>query len=383
MRKATLKTLRNVNLGVVALIGALVGPACSADRPPPPATESPPVLAMAQADPAALSAVESELTTLMADPGYRAVSVAVHYRGRLMTLHRGELASGRRPDDRTLYEIASITKTYTGLLLAQAVRDGKVELDAPVSSYLPDVDPAVLSRNGKAITLRHLATHMSGMPAFLACDDGTTPVPERLACLEAHDTADFLKHLATMTLRSDPGADYLYSNAGPRLIGLVLERRYGATYPELLQRFVFANTGERDTYCSVSGQERARLAVQENVGPACGGGSGLVTSTADFARYMAFYLSGDRDLVAQATTPLIQQGQWGRAYLWNTYRPDTEGMLYHGGGAFGTSSWVSIYPRERLGVFLVTPHVSDDAQAKLNETANAIVDRLRRLADED
>lgn len=372
--------LRILGLGVVAPLIVLSGTACSAD-PQETAAGAPRPVPAAGTDAAVIAAVEPELRNLMADPGYQAVSAAIYYRGRLSTLHLGNLASGQRPDDRTLYEIASITKTYTGLLLAQAVRDGKVELDAPVSDYLPDVRPSVLSRNGKAITLRHLATHTSGLPAFLACDDETAPVPERIACMEAHDTADFFRRLATVNLRSDPGSDYLYSNAGARLIGLVLERRYHATFPELLERFVFARTGERDTYCRVPPQERLRLASQENLGPTCSGGSGLTTSTGDFGRYLAFYLSGDNDLIDQATTPLLQQGQWGRAYLWNTYRPDTEGMLYHGGGAFGTSSWVSIYPREGLGVFLVTPHVSDDAQAKLNEVANAIVDDLRAIPD--
>lgn len=118
--------------------------------------------------------------------------------------------------------------------------------------------------------------------------------------------------------------------------------------------------------------------AQDNIGLTCDGAGGLVASAPGMGRYLAVYLDGTDDLTVQATPPLLQQGQWGRAYLWNTYRPDTEGMLYHGGGTFNTSSWVSIYPREGLGVFLVTPDATDDVQEALNESANAIVARLRQ-----
>lgn len=357
----------------------LAGCACSAERAETGAPVAPADAASSGfAEDTIMRAVAPEAAALMADPGFRSLSGVVVYRGRVQTFHFGQLPSGQKPDDRTLYEIGSITKTFTGLLLARAVRDRKVELDTPVSSYLPDVDLSHLVRNGKAVTLRHLATHMSGLPTLLACDDREESIPARTACLAAHDDRDFLARLAEVDLRSDPGDTYLYSNAGGRLIGLVLERVYGTSYPELLQRFVFADAGEEDTYCRVPPKDRARLAMRNDTNLACDGAGGLVSSTADMGRYLAVYLSENADLAAQATTPLLQLGQWGRAYLWNTYRPDTEGMLYHGGGSFNTSSWVSIYPRERIGIFLVTPNVADGGvQAKLNDSANAIVTRLR------
>lgn len=171
-------------------------------------------------------AVASEVTELMADLRIRAVSVAVVQAGQVHTFHYGWLPSGDAPDDRTLYEIGSLTKTFTGLLLAKAVRENRVDLDAPVSRYLPDVDASRLVRNGKAVTLRHLSTHMSGLPTLLACEDQDAPDARR-TCLAAHDDHDFLARLARVKLRSDPGDAYLYSNAGGRLIGLVLERVYG------------------------------------------------------------------------------------------------------------------------------------------------------------
>jgi hypothetical protein len=64
--------------------------------------------------------------------------------------------------------------------------------------------------------------------------------------------------------------------------------------------------------------------------------------------------------------------------MWNTFRPETEGQLYHGGGTFNTSSWISLYPRDGVGVFLVTPNVDERVQGLLNERANAIAEHVRR-----
>jgi CubicO group peptidase (beta-lactamase class C family) len=328
---------------------------------------------------AIMAAVAPEVTRLMADARYQSVSGAVVYQGRVRTFHYGRLPSGRIPDDRTLYEIGSLTKTFTGLLLAKAVRDGSVQLDSPIASYLPEIDPSRLGRNGKAITLRHLATHMSGLPMLLACEDKTAPTA-RLACLAAYDDQDFLRGLSTVELRSDPGETYLYSNAGARLIGLILDRLYDAPYPDLVGRFLLARDGAMVVRCGDAVKDRTRLAVLENIAESCDGAGGLVASTADMGRYLALFLGrpGHGDpIAAKSTTSLFQEGDFGRAYFWNTYRPETEGQLYHGGGTFNTSSWISLYPRQGLGVYLVTPNVAEGAQGALNERANAIADRIR------
>lgn len=325
---------------------------------------------------AIMRAVTPEVTLLMADSRYRSVSGAVVYAGRVHTFHYGQLPSGSVPDDRTLYEIGSLTKTFTGLLLAKAVREGKVGLDVPVARYLPEIEPSRLGRNGKSVTLRQLATHMSGLPMLLACEDQEAP-GARLACLATHDDHDFMARLARVELLSDPGETYLYSNAGARLVGLIMERVYGAPYPDLVHRLLRSRDGDIDIECGSAIEDTAHLAVRENVAESCDGAGGFVASAMDLGRYLALYLGGADLVAAQATAPLFQDGEFGRAYFWNTYRSATEGQLYHGGGTFNTSSWVSIYPRQGLGVFLVTPNVVEGAQGALNERANAIADRIR------
>lgn len=121
-------------------------------------------------------------------------------------------------DDSTLFEIASVTKSFTGVLLARRVEVGAVTLDQPVASLLPESVP-LPGATRRAITLRHLATHTSGLPR-------SPEIPQMslrlgLAQFIGYDAyadyteRDFLAALATSTLQAEPGARSSYSNYGP------------------------------------------------------------------------------------------------------------------------------------------------------------------------
>jgi CubicO group peptidase (beta-lactamase class C family) len=118
-------------------------------------------------------------------------------------------------DDSTLFEIASVTKSFTGVLLARRVEVGAVTLDQPVASVLPESVP-LPGATRRAITLRHLATHTSGLPR-------SPEIPQMslrlgLAQFIGYDAyadyteRDFLAALATSTLQAEPGARSSYSN---------------------------------------------------------------------------------------------------------------------------------------------------------------------------
>ncbi len=91
----------------------------------------------------------------------------------------------------------------------------------------------------------------------------------------------------------------------------------------------------------------------------------------------------DNKLAERALTLLAgERDGLGRAFIWNTFQLDTEGQYYHGGGTFGTSSWVSLYKRKKLAVFLVTPYVSASMQEELNDVSNRIIKRSRQIAED-
>jgi len=334
--------------------------------------------------------VEEEVSQLLSQPGYSAVSGVVILNGDSYSVHKGVLENDQRPDDFTLYEIGSLTKTYTGLLLAQAVNDGHMNLDDPVSIYLPNMEAAIFQRQEETATIRDLATHTSGLPVNLTCTGDELTVDERLDCFRNYDRELFFSFLSQSSLQDRPGTQYRYSNAGIRLLSHILEDVYDSTYPDLLDRFIFPRTGETDTHFRTNPSNIDRLAIGHNetgsIMPNASdyyfGAGALKTSTESFAQYLAFYLDDENALSRNALTLLAGDPDGlGRAYVWNTFRLETEGMYYHSGGTFGTSSWVALYPRESLGIFLVSPYVSPNAQGELNETANRIVERLRTLME--
>ena len=332
------------------------------------------------------SIVKAHIIDLMRDENLPAVSVAIVENNTRHLYHFGELPMGHAPNNRTFYDIGSLTKTHTGVILAQAVSDGKIALDAPISTYLPTIDASIFQRDGTTATIRHLATHLSGMPTDLACTEFDMAPDDRLDCFMAHDRKDLLARLQQMQLLDKPGSQYRYSNAGVRLLGHILEDIYGEPFERLLERLVFSQTGQVETRLRLSTQERKQWSQGAHTSglpvpdasayfnPA----GGLKSTAPDMAAYMHFYLSEENTLAKRAMTLLAGKPDGlGRAYIWNTFRLETEGMLYHGGGTFGTSAWMSLYPREGLGVFLVTPYVAATTQEKLNLAANAIIDQLR------
>lgn len=156
----------------------------------------------------------------------------------------------------TVFEIGSISKVFTSLILADMVQRGEVSLDDPVAKYLP---PTVKmpSRNGKEITLIDLSTHYSGLPRLPA-----NMGPEDRANPYADYTVDQMyQFLSGHTLTRDPGAQFEYSNLGVGLLGHVLSLRAGTSYESLVRNRVLAPLGMKDTAITLSPDMQRRLAV--------------------------------------------------------------------------------------------------------------------------
>ncbi|WP_372783036.1 serine hydrolase [Phenylobacterium sp.] len=145
-------------------------------------------------------------------------------------------------DGDTLFEIGSITKTFTSLLLADAVRRGEVKLDDPLVKYLPP-GSKVPERGGRQITLIDLATHTSGLPRMPA-----NFAPANRANPYADYPAERLyAFLADYQLPRDIGVTWDYSNYGVALLGQALARRAGTDYDTLVRTRVLRPLGMTST----------------------------------------------------------------------------------------------------------------------------------------
>jgi len=142
-----------------------------------------------------------------------------------------------QPD--TKHRLGSVTKQFTALLILQLVEQGKLKLDVPISTYLPDYPKAT----GDKITIHQLLTHTSGIPNY-------TSFPNffKTTSLNPYSPEAFVKLFSDLPLEFTPGQKFAYSNSGYFLLGYIIEKVSGKTYEQCLQESIFTplmmnNTG--------------------------------------------------------------------------------------------------------------------------------------------
>jgi CubicO group peptidase (beta-lactamase class C family) len=139
----------------------------------------------------------------------------------------------------TKHRLGSITKQFTSMLIMQLVEQGKLKLDVPISTYLPDYP----KKNGDVITLHHLLTHSSGTPNMTEFPGFVKDIMRN-----SYSPLQLVNLFADSTLQFKPGERFAYSNSGYILLGYIIEKVTGKSYEQVLQENIFAplkmnNTG--------------------------------------------------------------------------------------------------------------------------------------------
>jgi CubicO group peptidase (beta-lactamase class C family) len=181
--------------------------------------------------------------------------VGVRLRGEGGVWHRGRLPDGAG----TIFEIGSITKTFTVTLLADMAREGIVALDDPVQHYLPDA--VRLPVHGRPITLEDLATHRSGLPRLPKGLLWPALTRDRRDPYAKLNDARLTAAVSATRPRRNPGRKVAYSNYGMGLLGYVLALRAGTTYEQLVRARICEPLGLVDTWIDTPEPERRRLAM--------------------------------------------------------------------------------------------------------------------------
>lgn len=158
------------------------------------------------------------------------------------------------PDGNTVYEIGSITKLFTSILLADMVIKRKLNLDDPISKFL-SASVKAPTRNGKEITLRNLATHTSGLP----------DLPSNLIMkgnpFAAYTVKEMYDFLSNYTLNRDIGSKYEYSNYGAALLGHILTRVGGHDYETLVKQTICGPLKMNNTGITITSKQRIKSAT--------------------------------------------------------------------------------------------------------------------------
>ncbi len=196
--------------------------------------------------------LDAELKPLLENPALAGASNIGLAIGLVSHGERRILAYGAATPT-SVFEIGSLTKTFTGLLLAQAVTAGTVQLDTPVRTLLPP--NTVLDLNSPEITLLSLATHHSGLPRL---PDNLHPA-NPLNPYADYTLANLYSFLATYGTARPPSAPFLYSNVGAALLGQALAARSSTTYAALLQKDVLTPLRMTHTFLAVLSGDGASM----------------------------------------------------------------------------------------------------------------------------
>jgi CubicO group peptidase (beta-lactamase class C family) len=275
---------------------------------------------------------------------------------KAMLLNYGtSFKDGKVPvDSETVYELGSITKLFTGILLAEAVNAGEVKLTDPIQAYLPDGIQAPVYKQ-IPISLVNLATHRSGLPRDSYTDS----------------FSDIYTWLNGFQLSIAPGSEYIYSNLGYEILGDILARKANSDFGTLAFQSVSQPLGLLDTRETLTGDETSRLAKgygydgspmdYEPESGAMSSAGYLHSTLKDMTRFLienmqpdSVSLSSSLEL-AQTMQSVGRNPGTGTGLGWEIDRPGTlDERLWKGGATLGFSSYISFAKDGSSGFILLT-----------------------------
>jgi D-alanyl-D-alanine-carboxypeptidase/D-alanyl-D-alanine-endopeptidase len=216
-----------------------------------------------------------------------AVVVGLIDRNHEVVLGWGKDVSGKPAGGETVFETASISKAFAGLLLAQMVQDGKVQLEEPVQDLTEVHMPSL---GTKPMTLRQLATHSSGLPPW-PDNRGDTTAP--------YSTNDLCSYLGKASLMGQPDSGVMYSNTAFALLGDLLAQKEGTTFNGLLQKRICDPLGMTHTQVGLPSSAADHLAIghwadgsiaHPSAPTSSGGADGIRSTVHDLMRFLAAYI---------------------------------------------------------------------------------------------
>ncbi len=197
-------------------------------------------------------------------------------------------------DRSSVYRIASMSKSFAGVAILQLRDAGKLKMDDPIVQYIPELKGQKYSEDSPDITIRHLLTHAAGFPE-------DNPWGDRQLGISDQEMLEMFKK--GISFSNEPGVGYEYSNMAFAMLGYIIKKVSGKTYQQYIKENVWKPLGMEDTYWDYTKvpKEQMVLGYRWVKGafvpqPIEGDGAygimgGILTSTGDFSKYMAFHQS--------------------------------------------------------------------------------------------
>ncbi len=306
--------------------------------------------------------MQNLLQEYLKDNGTPGAAIGLIDHGKVQFFCSGNMSLDEKPiTQETIFEIGSITKVFTTLLLMDMVVKGELQLDDPIELYLPGIK--VPQFEGKKITLRHLAMHTSGLPRM---PDNMTP--KDLSNPYQDYTIDSLyQFLQSCSPTKAPGTSLEYSNLGMGLLGHILSLQSGKSYEELIQSLVAVELDMPNTMIVVENSRLPYFAdghhIQHSVShwdlpPAFAGAGALRSTIQDMTHFLAANMGKMQSPLCGILQKCHEQqtpAEFSVGLGWVL----TADTIWHSGGTGGFRSFLGFNPKIEKGIVILTNSTED------------------------
>ncbi|HEV8513123.1 MAG TPA: serine hydrolase domain-containing protein, partial [Cyclobacteriaceae bacterium] len=291
-----------------------------------------------------------------------AVATIEEGKSKFFSYGQSSLSSHEPVTSKTLFEIGSVTKTFTCSVLAYLAQKHEVALTDPAQKHLPS-SILLPEKNKKSITLLHLASAHSGLPRM---PGNFSPVDQSNPYID-YTEKELTAYLNNCELKYEPGTTYEYSNLGMGLLGFILTQEKNKPYSQLIKEIILSPLGMNQTF--ISGLEKSKLLATgyrdnsptkawtwSNQSVLTGAG-GIVSNAEDMLKFVAAQLNSDNSTLTSAfkeahkerneagdTTMQIGLGWHIRKHKY----------IWHNGGTGGFRSFIGFDPVKKRGIVILT-----------------------------
>ena len=292
------------------------------------------------------------------------IAVAIYENGKVTYLSYGlaNIETKEAVSSKTLFEIGSITKTFTCTALANLVVKNEMKLEDSAQAYLPSMI-VLPKKNGKKITILNLATARSGLPRMPTNFSPKDPQNPYIDYTEK----ELFALLSTVELNAEPGAQYEYSNLGMGLLGCIIAKKKGTTYSQLVKEIILTPLEMKQTF--ISGEHNDKLLAAGYTDKTkmkawtwtdqsvIVGAGGLVSNVEDMMKYLVAQFNTN-DATLKKTFELARQERATAGNL--TYQMALgwhiadHKYIWHNGGTGGFRSFAGFDPENKRAIVVLT-----------------------------
>lgn len=316
-----------------------------------------------------------------------AISVGLVDKDDIKFLNYGKITKESEvvPTNNIVYEIGSITKTFTAILATVLEQKGIISLEKSIINFLPEFQDSDFDK--RKINLFHLLTHTSGISEFSVgvftsqmfslMTRGKSQIKEY-----GYDLDTFLKYTSNLKLRDEPGSTFRYSNIGFGLVGKILERITDKTYSDLVKIHICDIISMKDTGINILESHKDKLSTGYSIKnkqadywniPAIESAASLRSTTRDMMKFLKMNLEFGETTLSSASrqcqqTKLNPKIPYTMKFFtksvgislstfrlgWFVFPQDNGNILGHDGGTQGFSSFMAINPENHSGVIILT-----------------------------